>query len=147
MSYNATEHHTRVLYDALVKQGETTETDEDKTTVGENPDQLLGAPADQPKGDIDAPWGQEDTPEGVRSKKNDPEHFSDAAMQGFIDSRQEMLNDLFDSKKPAAKAEQALVSQQLGHGASGDFESRAPLLEEKTSADRTLNECVRGLLG
>ena len=146
MPHDATEHHTRILYDALVKEGDAPETDEEKTTVGENPD--LGEPVEQPKGNIDAPWGQEDSPEGLRSKKNDPENYSDAAYGGFIHSRQKMLDELFDSKVPASKAEQALMGQQLQHAASGDYESRAPLLEPHAQdpAKEAASDFARGLL-
>lgn len=141
MAYNATDHHTRVMFDALVKQGSDSPGDDDESTVGVNPDQQPD-PEDRPKGDMDAPWGEETSP----GKKNEPEQFSDAAMQGFINSRQEMLDSLFDSKGPAQKAEASLVGQQLAHGASGNFETKAPLLERKTAEDQTLSELVRGIL-
>lgn len=141
MAHNATEHHTRVMYDALVKQGGDTPGDDTESTVGVNPDQQLD-PEDRPKGNVDAPWGEDSSPD----QRNEPEHFSDAAMQGFISSRQEMLDNLFDSKKPAQKAEGNLVGQQLQHGASGDFETKAPLLEHKTAGDQTLSDLVRGIL-
>ena len=141
MSYNATEHHTRVMFDALVKQGSDSPGDEDESTVGVNPDQQP-PPEDRPKGDIDAPWGEEDSP----GKKNSPVHFSDAAFQGFINSRQEMLDSLFDSKGPAQKAEGALLGQHLDVAAKGNFETSAPLLEQKTAGDRTLSELVEDIL-
>jgi hypothetical protein len=100
--------------------------DEGESTVGVNPDVYPDPEGrKQQKGTIDAPWGERDTTDG----NNDPEHYSDAAYQQFIEGRQEMLDKLFASKGPAAKAEQALVGQQLQHGASGAYESRAPLLE------------------
>jgi hypothetical protein len=145
MAHDATEHHTRVLYDALVKEGEATETDEDKSTVGVNPDQQPD-PEDRPKGDIDAPWGEKDLP--ANAEIGTAEHYSDAAYEGFIQSRQQMLDELFDSKGPAAKAEQALMGQQLQHAASGDYESRAPLLEPQAQdpAKEAEADFARGLL-
>lgn len=139
MAHDATEHHTRVMYDLLVKEGTKTETDEDKSTVGVNPDQQPdpeGRAADA--GTIDAPWGEKND----KGEEPSPEHFSDAVAQGFIQSRQNILDELFDAKRPAAKAEQKLISQHIAH----DYESKAPLLESKTAGDRTLRELTRGIL-
>ncbi len=147
MTHDATERHTRVMYDFLTKEakdgGDAPDNDEDKTTVGVNPEQAK-KPEERGKGTIDAPWGE---PDNTSRDPNQPEYFSDAATQGFIQSRQNMLDELFDSKKPATQAAQAIVSQELAHGASGNFESKAPLLEPKTASDRTLSELTRAILG
>jgi hypothetical protein len=127
------------MYDLLTKEGETsTLTDETKSTVGVNPDQQP-PPEDRKRtaGTIDAPWGERDGPE-----KGTSVHFSDAAAEGFIQSRQNILDELFDMKGTSSATEQKLVGQYLDHGESGDFESKAPLLETKTASDRTLRELV-----
>lgn len=145
MAHDATEHHTRVMYDALVKEGSDSPGDDEESTVGVNPDQQPD-PEDRPKGNIDAPWGENDLPASASS--GTPEHYSDAAYAGFIQSRQKILDELFDSKGPASKAEQALLGQQLQHAASGDYESRAPLLEQRAQdpAKEAEANFARGLL-
>jgi hypothetical protein len=143
MAHDATEHHTRVMYDFLVKEGTKTETDEDKSTVGVNPNQQPDPEGRaEDAGTIDAPWGEKND----KGSEPSSEHFSDAVAQGFIQSRQNILDELFDGKKPAAKAEQKLVSQNFDHARSGDYESKAPLLESKTAGDRTLRELTQGIL-
>lgn len=131
------------MYDLLVKEGESTPNDETRSVVGVNPDQQpdpegrVGT-----KGNMDAPWSEPSTKPG-----ESPMHFSDAVSQAFIQSRQQMLDELFDTKAPAAKAEQALVDGYLEHGGPGEYETRAPLLEAKTSSDRTLRELTDFLAG
>jgi hypothetical protein len=143
MAHDATEHHTRVMYDALVKEGSDSPGDDEESTVGVNPDQQPD-PEERPKGDIDAPWGENDNP----ASEPKAEHYSDAAYQGFIQSRQNILDELFDSKGPASSAEQALLGQQLQHASSGDYETRAPLLEPQAQdpAKEAEADFARGLL-
>ncbi len=146
MDYNATEHHTRVFADYLItKEGEDTdpETNLEESTVGVNPDQQPD-PEGRAAGTIDAPWGEGDVPKDS-SKPQDAEHYSDAVLESIVQSRENMLKNLFASKKPASDAEQKLVGGQLVHGASGKYESRAPLLE-KSSSDRTLAQLTQGIL-
>lgn len=106
--------------------------DEDKSTVGVNPD-LYPDPEGRKEevGSIDAPWGESDVPPGKTNANS--EQYSDAAWEQYIEGRQEMLDDIFASKQPASKAEQALVRGLLQHGASNKFESRAPLLESEAT--------------
>lgn len=126
------------MFDLLTKEGESTPDDEEKSTVGVNPDQQPD-PEDREdtKGTLDAPWGEQG--------KKQPAQFSDAVAQAFVQSRQHILDELFDTKGPAAKAEQELVRQNLEHGDPGEYETSAPLLEEKTSSDRTLREQLDAL--
>ena len=142
MAHNATEHHTRVLEDFLCKSAEDTETNLEESTVGVNPDQQPDFEG-RAAGSMEAPWGERPSP---KSDTQDSVHHSDAVLQGIEQSRQRMLEELFDSKGPASKAEQALVGQQLSHGASGDYESSSCLLN-KSAGEHTLSERTRGLLG
>ena len=139
MALNATERYTALWGDLLCKEASNSgdrknqsaqhpDDDEDESTVGVNPD-LYPDPEDRPKGNIDASWGEGDVPKSTEHAT--AEHYSDAAYQQFIEGRQEMLDNIFASKQPAAKAEQALMGQHLQHAASGNYESRAPLLEEE----------------
>lgn len=111
--YNATERYTRIFSDFLTrKEASATETNE-KTRIAEAelPEsvELGGTHKDQP------------------SKKTDgPLYFSDAAHEGFIQSRQDMLKSLF-----AAKPEQ----EEKQHFTS------------KEASDLTLVERVNSLLG
>lgn len=145
MAYNATEHHTQVFADFLVKEGDGTEpeTNLEDSTVGVNPDQVPD-PEGRAAGTIDAPWGEPDVV-GDSSKPQSAEHYSDAVLKGIEQNRDSLLKNLFASKKPASDAEQKLVGGQLLHGASGKYESRAPLLE-KSSSDRTLAQLTQGIL-
>jgi hypothetical protein len=147
MNHNANERYQGVFEDFLLSKEASdkssyTPGDEDESTVGVNSGQQ---PKPQGRGEntIDAPWGDNPAPE---SSSNKVVHHSDATVQGFIQSRQQILDELFDSKKPAAKAEQALVGEQFEHGRTGEYESKSPLLE-KGARDQTLSERVSGLLG
>lgn len=133
MPLNATEHHTRVMYDMLVKNaatpgGQSPDNNEDETLQGVNPNQLFDT--ERERGDIDAPWGEANT------KGKGPgavETYSDAAYEQLIESRQRMLHDFFGSMDPASEVAQATIGEQLEHGSSGDYESRAPLLERRAT--------------
>ena len=152
MSRDATELHTRVLFDVLTKESDIKETDadlggeqpednEDETLVGMNTNQDR-MPEDRHESTIDAEWG--DTPSRRNGKfgPNNTEHYSDATREGFIQSRQNILTELFDSKKPATETAQKFVGEQLAHGKKGDYETAAPILEK----DATLAELTKGIL-
>ena len=86
------------------------------------------------------PSTQEDS-----TDSDNPVQVSDAALKSIVESRQKTLDTLFASKKPSEAAERKLVGQQLSHAASGDYESKAPLIE-KSAGDYTLTELTRGIL-
>ena len=142
MDFDATEKHTKVLEDYLFKQGAdgtTTPTNELAPTEGVNPSGEDPG-GDRPKGNIDAPWGEKTNP----ANKNDRNlHFSHEAYDQFIASRQEILDKMFDTKKPAQQNAQAVIGSVLAHGASGQYESRSPMLEH--TSDLTLSDKVRNL--
>ena len=110
------------LYDLLTKQAEQVEDDEDKSTVGTTP-QPDDEDLERPKGTIDAPWGEEPSPEVVA--------FTNQGMAKFKETRERFIEKHFDSKGVADKAQQAVVAQQLDHASSGDYETSSPLLSEQ----------------
>lgn len=147
MHQDATERHTRFLFDALTKEsadrgGDAPEDNEAETLVGTNSNQAL-MPDDRDPGTIDAEWGENPTSSSDREEPNDPVSYSDAAREGFIQSRENMLSELFNSKPAASKAEREFIGQQLQHGKEGDYETAAPLLEK----DASLADMAKGLLG
>jgi len=114
MAHNALEHYTDVFRDVLTKESETDLEDNTASVPGENPEQYPGIT------------------EAAEEKA--PQRPTTAAYTQYIAGRQEMLNDLFDGMGSARVAAQADIKGILEHGAAGQFESRAPLLEE-ASAD------------
>jgi len=136
------DQYDRAFYDDLQKEAASTvEDNEDSMTGGENPVEPKAGDPPSDEGTIDASWGENDTP----GKKNDPVHLSDAVASSIQESRQKLLDRCFAQKPAAQRAAQSFVSQHLSHAASGDFESRAPLLEGKAkqaSACETLRDQV-----
>jgi hypothetical protein len=144
MDFDAEEKHQKILADYLLKEGDgtTLPNNEEDSTQGVNP--TGDSPDDvRAKGNIDAPWGEKNSPGG----KNKPVNFSPELYGEFVGSRDRMLEDFFDSKKPAQENAQAVVGSLFAHGASGDYESRAPMLDrEKRASDETLIEKVRRIV-
>lgn len=128
--------------DVVAPQTYTDTEDEDRSTVGTQPQPDEGVP-DRSKGDIDAPWGEAPSPEVVQ--------FSRQAYTDFKQGREKLLEKLLDSKVTSDKAEQGLVAQQFDHAASGDFETSSPQLsgKSKTSAAQyeTVAERLRAVVG
>ena len=113
-----------------------------KSTVGTT--SLYDNPEDRGEsGTLDAPWGEKGT--------KDPNHNGSGAWNKHVETKHELLDKAFSGTKPAAKAEQQLISANFAHGASGDFESHAPSLhaKSKTKATKepTLMEKVRAVAG
>lgn len=115
--------------------------DETRPTVGTT--SLYDNPEDRSSGDIDAPWGEKGP--------DDPAHHGSGAWNKHVETKHELLDKAFSGTQTAAKAEQQLISDNFAHGASGDFESHAPLLhaKSKTKATKepTLMEKVRAVAG
>lgn len=115
------------LYD-LLKEAEDTspEDDEDKSTVGTNPD-LYPDPegSEKSEGTIDASWGQNP------GSTNDANHQSNEAFAHFKQSREKMLDDLFDGKEANDAVEQKVMAQHLSHAGSGQFETSSTMLSSK----------------
>lgn len=110
------------LYDLLTKRAEETGADEDESTVGTMP-QPDDENYERSSGNIDAPWGEEPSPEVLEFSRQD--------MTKFKETRERFLEKHFDSKGVADKVQQAVVGQQLSHAAKGDYETSSPLLSEQ----------------
>jgi len=132
----------------LLKGAEAPETNEkdtrkDKAEVYVDP---RGRPA---PGSIDAPWGVNPNP---ASAKPPSAHFSDAFKDIYHDTRQGVVDRSLSGAGAAAAVAQKTIAENLAHGASGDFVTRALLLKpkskEKLSHDQslTLSEQVRNVL-
>jgi len=132
--------------DVAAPQTYTDTEDEDRNTVGTQPQPDEGVP-DRSSGDIDAPWGEQPSPEVVQ--------FSRQAYTDFKQGREKLLEKLLDSKATSDKAEQSMASQYLDHAASGDFETSSPQLSGKSKTSsaaaqrvqyETVGERLRGLI-
>lgn len=152
MAYNATEQYEGVFEDFLLKEAscetQVDPCDEKKYVRGVNSSQAAPFPDDRGEHTTDAPWGESDAPKD--SKHLPVQHYSDAVLTNIIHTRQGMLDALLDTKKPAARADRALINQQFEHARSGDYESKAPLLEQGAGSmgpGATLREMVNGILG
>lgn len=110
------------LYDLLTKEAEETGADDDESTVGTTP-QPGNEDLERSKGSIDAPWGEDPSPDVV--------NFSKQYLTKFRETREDFLKKHFDANPVAESADQALVSQQLSHASSGDYETSSPLLSEQ----------------
>ncbi len=143
------------LYDLLKEAEDTTPAtstgdDEGETTVGVNPDQYPD-PEDTKKQErtIDATWGQE------FCENNDAFHNSNEVFSQFKQSREKMLETLFDGKKSSDAQQQKEMGQHLSHAKSGQFETSSPQLSSKAKgmpkvssvSPETLMERVRKALG
>lgn len=142
--------HEDRMYAFLKEGGDTnpstsTDTkDESESTVGVT--HQRDTPEDrEPAATITAPWGEK--------PPVDPQQHGTGVKEEHHKGQRELLNRAFGGKGKAEKADQAVISQNFAHGSSGDYESRAPLLQskakEKVSHIRTpsLMTRVRGLLG
>ena len=82
---------------------------------------------------------------------NNAVHFSDEVSRQFRQNREELLDRLFDGMASTQGAEQKIVGEQLSHGASGQFETSAPMLAPRSKiekvAEQTLLERVRKIAG
>lgn len=153
MSYrNATELWQDRL-ESMLKEGEEKEgsdttpatstdpKDETRSTVGTT--SLYDNPEDRESGNVDAPWGEK-PPE-------DPQQHGTGVENKHVDTERGILDKAFSGTAAAAKADQQLISANFAHGASGDFESRQPLLQGKSSNEAkkepTLMEKVRSVAG
>lgn len=115
--------------------------DEGESTVGVNPNQYPD-PEDRPTGDADAPWGED---------PGDSIDNSTEVMRSFRQSREKILDDLFDGKGSSDGTEQAVMGQHLTHASSGDFETSSPQLSAKAKESsvkpETLLEMTRRIAG
>lgn len=138
------DQHDRAFYESMSKEAADTAVEtNDSSTEGTNPVEPPAAAPPSEQGSMDAPWGEND----VKGQKNDPVHLSDVVATEIMESRQKLLDRCFAQKGPAQRAEQAFMGQHLDHAASGQFESRAPLLEGKAklAAPETLTDQTRRL--
>lgn len=121
--------------------------DEDKSTVGVNPDPYAD-PATGAKGNVDARWGEED---GGTKGANTAQHHSNAAWDGFRASREKFLQKNFDSFGTSAENAQAVLGQNLEHFKSGDHESSKPFTNEHSKHNPevvgTVLDKVKNILG
>lgn len=120
------------LYDLLKEAEDTTPAtstdtaDEEETTVGVNPDQYPDPEgSEKTDGTIDGSWGQD------FCETNDANHHSNQAFAQFKQSREKMLDELFDGKADCDAVEQKTMSQHLSHAASGQFETSSTQLSGK----------------
>lgn len=124
LSVDTHDHDTEAdqnLYD-LLKTAADEPGDDDESTVGTMP-QPDDEDQDRSEGDMDAPWGENPSPEVVQ--------FSRQAFTKFREGREDLLKKHFDSKSVADAADKALMGQQLDHAKSGDYETSSPLLSEQ----------------
>lgn len=85
------------------------------------------------------------------SGSDDPEQHGSGVKNKAVETQKELLDKAFSGTAMAAKADQQLISANFAHGASGDFESRQPLLQSKSrieiTKEPTLMEKVRAATG
>lgn len=136
------------LYD-LLKEGEDpgeSPGDVGESTVGAHPAHYK-EPEDRSSGDMDAPWGE--APKVHPNKHHHVVHLSDSALDAVRQSREDLLDKLFDGRDSTDKTEQALMSQHFKHVSSGEFTTSSPQLSEKAkhSMPETLMEKIRRVTG
>jgi len=80
-----------------------------------------------------------------------PEFYSSAVKRETKEDRHNMLRRIFDSTGPASEQARAEIAQLLHHGASGDYESHAPLLqmgkEASSEQEPSLGDLVQQRFG
>ena len=129
---------TEELFDLLKKVGNT------------NPGTSTG---DDEAAPIEAKTDLYEDPQVETDPAEGPEEHSDAVEAEHDKVRGGVLGKTLDSKPSADRADQALVSQNFSHGASGDFTTHSTHLRsksvEKVSHPRsfTLGERVRKTTG
>ena len=125
--------HEDALYE-LLKEGGEFETNHDMMLEGGPPERT--APKDQ------ADSGTEEV-----------YRFGTGVVAEHEKGQQGLLDQAFANKGKAEKADQAIMSQNLAHASSGNFETSAPLLQPKSREKvghptaPTLLQKVRGLIG
>lgn len=118
----------RTFFDDLTKSAEDLQTNQDETVSGTNPNQA--ATPDRARSD-DPTWSEQPGPD-----------FSNAALQQFIASREELLQELLPGASGTSDtAEKKLIDQQFE---TSSYETSSPQLKKSAS---TLNERVRRLCG
>jgi hypothetical protein len=124
-------HEDRLF--ALLKEGESLETNEDQTTRGYT--NVYPNPPGR-----DDQWGEKGPQEGGR---NAPSVHSTGAVEGNKDTRFGVLGRVLDNKDQAAAAARALMAANLDTVRKGDYESHSPLLQKVSfPRSRTLTEQV-----
>jgi hypothetical protein len=105
-------------------------------------------PADRGAGTLNAPWGEKPAVD----KDGAPVAYGKAVMDAADEGRQKMVERLFDSIGPAAKADQSLISSMFTH--ANERVPHSVLLRhgrEKTASDnekdRTLTDKVMAIVG
>ena len=131
-------HHEDDLYELLQsKQAEELDNNEDDSTVGTT--HLYDEPEDREDG------GQTNSPWGERGPTLDghpqADHQSTGAWEEHKTVRQGVLDNVFDGRSNANKADQKLIAENFTHGKSGDFTTHSVHLQgksvEKISHPRT----------
>ena len=123
---------------ALLKEGESLETNEDQTTRG-----YTNVYPDPP--DREDQWGEKGHMENGR---NAPAVHSSGAVEGNKDVRHGVLERVLDNKNQAATAAKALMAANLDTVRDGDYESHSVLLQKVSfPRQRTLSERVLRTLG
>lgn len=128
------------LYDFLSKEASDSPGDDEEGTVGVTPD-TYPDPEDRKSGDIDAPWGEHDVSSG--KEHADAFHNSDQVYAHYKKGREELLQKLFDSKVTSDPAHQKILSQNLEHARTGEFETSSSQLSGKSKMSSIGFETLR----
>lgn len=123
------------FYEAI-KEAEKLPNDESQTVQGVNPVQE----PDKDRGaGLDAPWGAPPPSAVALSKEVAAETRK---------NREALLLRLLPAKPASDSAQQAIISGQLAHGASGDFRTHSTQLSAKTkiASGETLLEMTKRIL-
>lgn len=88
-----------------------------------------------------------DNPDDRENVADDQNQQSSGVRGAYTETQHGVLDNAFSEKATAEKADQKLISTNFAHGASGDFESNAPLLQSKSKPQSTLMEKVRTTFG
>jgi hypothetical protein len=114
--------HEDEFYELLKTAGKP-DTDEDMSTVGTT--HVYDEPEDRGEaGTIDAPWGEKGT--------KDLAHNSNGVFDESVKVRQGVINNSFDGKAQADKADQKLMAANFKHVAKGDFTTHSVHLQPKS---------------
>jgi len=127
----------KTFFDELAKEAVEAPGDDDKTTVGVNPEPA--APVEGRQEGSEAPWGEKAGP--LKDGQQPEPHFSSAARKEFIRGREELLGKLFDNK--SKDTEQKVIAQNFK---DKKYETSSPQLNKASSVE-TLNEQVRKVAG
>jgi hypothetical protein len=136
MAQDANEVHTQKLYELLSKEasdGPGTEA----TTTGENPYSVEEeGEKDRPEGNIDAPWGEQNTSANAPGQVAP---LSKEVLQAVRKGREELLSKLVADKEKSDKADQTLIRQQF----AGPYETNSPQLSGSSQATSLVDRIRR----